>query len=645
MFSLTDPFFWLSLIGIFISFFITFYIPGRVILGNLKIEHKYALPVITFVVGLTLWAWQGYILALLNLRILSYLYLIIFVGIYIYKKYYRDISFSLNLFKKIDVIVLIIAIFGIAAQILPYLHMGQKTDEGVILKQYSIDHVWHAGITLDLVDHFPPNEPGMSGIVLIDYHYWFNLITADLIRVFHLPLMPTQFIGIYPLASVLLLFVGYYFAKLIYDNKLFIRLFLFFLFFSGDASMWLTLFLQQKFNLSFASLINNGTKFIDTPAFAYSMIVGLTAFYLIFQEKKKISKKIIIISALLFGSLFEFKIYTGMVFMFGFAALASFALLKKRFDIVLTFILASLFGAFVFFPNVSSSSGLIFLPFEVPRDFITQRTLGFYDWELRWRIYQDHHNYLRIIQYGIYMSGIYLFVQFGLQLIGLIPWKKTLQILSLYRTIPLYMIVISGFILGLFFYQTVGGANIWEFLLPAGFILSLLTALTITTILNGKNKIVRLFVIAIIIIFVIPRWGATAYEDLHKEFLSGFHGISNEEYASYAYLEKNVPKNTIVMVVNHAGHVDLVSHIKIFSGVQLYLSGEGTRQTLTPEILKRRNLLTAVKGEYNENNFAILNSEKVKYLYYYGEIPQNMINRKGLTVVFKNKEATIVRID
>lgn len=645
MYSLTDSTFWFSLIGIVFSFFVAFYIPGRVVLGKFKLEHTYALHVIAVVVGITLWAWQGYLLGLLDLRFVSYLYLIVFLGIFIYQGYFRRFSFSWNIFKKVDLVVLLIATFGIAAQVLPYLHMGQKTDQGVIIKQYSVDHVWHAGITLDLVKNFPPHEPGMSGIILIDYHYWFNLITADLVRVFHLPLVPTQFLGMYPLASLLLLFVGYYFARLIYDNKLFVRLFLFFLFFSGDASMWLILFMQQQLTLSLSSLINNGVRFVDTPAFAYSIIVGLTAFYLIFQEKKRLSKKMIVLAALLFGSLFEFKVYTAIVCMFGFAALAGYAFFKKRWDLIICFVLASLSGAFVFFPNVSSSSGLFFLPFELPRDFITQRVLGFYDWELRWRIYQDHHNYIRIIQYGIYMSVVYLVVQFGIQLLGLFPWRRSLQVLSAARALPLYTIIISGMILAFFFYQTVGGANIWEFLLPAGFILSLFTALILTLLLKKTPMVVKVVVLSIVILFVIPRWGITVAEEFKNEYLSGFHGITNEEYTSYEYLKNNVTDDARVMVVNHQSPVILVSYIKMFSGVPLYLSGEGTRQQLTPEIQKRRDLVKSMQNGYTGNNSAILNSEKVKYLYYYGQAPQELMGKKGFTVVFRNREATIIRID
>ncbi|MGH7203670.1 MAG: hypothetical protein ACREHC_04475, partial [Candidatus Levyibacteriota bacterium] len=504
MYSITDSLFWLSLIGIYISFFIAFYIPGYVIVADQKIKQKNAVHVIAITIGIALWAWQGYIFGQMHLRWLSYLYLLTFAAIFVFKKYYQGITFPLKAIGNMDKIILFTVIIGAAAQIMVYIQMGILTSNGV--NRVTEDHVWHAGLIRELIDRFPPNEPGMAGIVLKDYHYWFNLTTAEVIRVFHLPALQTQFIGMYVLASVLLAFLGYYFAKLIYDNKLFLRLFLFFLFFCGDTSIWLILLLQHKLYLKLDSLIINGTKFVDSPAFAFSILIGLTGYYLLFQTKEKLSKKMIIVIALLFGSLMELKIYTGITFMMGLASLACYSFFKKRFDRVAVFIFATIFGAIIFFPNTSSSGSLFFLPLDIPRDFITQKVLGFSDWELRWFIYKDHANYLRIIQYGIYMSVLYFFVQFGIQLIGLFPNKKIITTLSFEKALPFYTIVITGIFLGLFFYQKVGGANIWEFFLPVGIVLSLLAALNITLFLEDKNKNLRILIIIAIIIFVIPRW-------------------------------------------------------------------------------------------------------------------------------------------
>ncbi len=646
MYSLTDIMYWVSLPEIILAFFIAFYIPGRVILGNHKIEQKNAVHVLAVIIGVALWAWQGYLFGMVHLRWMSYLYLIIFAGLFVIKKYYRGLRFSLPSVKKVDLIIVLIGIVGIFGQIIPYLQMGLKTQDGVVLMSINRDdHVWHAGLVSELVDRFPPNEPAMAGVVLKDYHYWFNLITADIIRVFHLPPFQTQFMGMYPLASFLLLFLGYYLARLIYDKKIFVRLFLFFLFFSGDAALWAMLIWQHKFTASVSSLINNGTKFVDSPAFAYSMLIGLAGFYLLFQAKEKLSKRLIIVIALLFGSLLELKVYTGLTFMLGLGGFACFAFFKKRFDTVWVFVLAGILGAVTFFPNTSPGGGLLFIPFEIPRDFISQKVLGLHDWELRWWIYQDHANYLRVIQYGIYMSLVYLAIQFGIQLIGLFPSKRLVKTLSFERAIPLYIIIISGMILGLFFYQKIGGANVWEFFLPAIIILSLLTSLTIALLLEKAHTIIKVIVVCLIVIIIIPRWFLTVTFTFSNEYLYPFHGISNDENASYQYLHNAVSKDAVTLFADDNHNVAYVSYAKMLSGAQLYWSGEGVRQKETPEILKRRAVAKEVKYGTDNRKFELLKREHIGYLYYYGPVPHTILSDKRVRVVFQNKAATIVRLD
>jgi hypothetical protein len=95
----------------------------------------------------------------------------------------------------------------------------------------------------------------MAGIGLKDYHYWFNLLTADLIRVFHLDPLQTQFIGMYILCAILLGIISYSFANYIYPSKTFTRLFIFLLFFSGDVAGWYLLLLKGTFNLNLSRLL------------------------------------------------------------------------------------------------------------------------------------------------------------------------------------------------------------------------------------------------------------------------------------------------------------------------------------------------------------------------------------------------------
>ena len=185
MFSITNINFWLSLIGILASFFTAFYIPGRVVISDFKIKQKNATHILAIIIGLVLWAWQSYIFEFIHLSWLSYLYLILFFAFYLYKKYYRELKISFKSLKFKELVLLAIVIPGVLAQTMSYFQMGLKTNMGIILTSHNLaDHLWHAGLISELIDRFPPDEPGMAGVSLKDYHYWFNLVTADLILIF-----------------------------------------------------------------------------------------------------------------------------------------------------------------------------------------------------------------------------------------------------------------------------------------------------------------------------------------------------------------------------------------------------------------------------------------------------------------------------
>lgn len=603
-----------------------------------------AIPVVSIIVGITLWTWQAYVFGSLHIRWASYIYLIIFLAFFA-KNYLRSFKkIVLPSFGSLDPVLIFLGIIGVLAQTFQYYDFGLKTKQGVIITSYnSADHIWHASLVRELITRFPLNEPGLAGVPLKDYHYWFNLCTADLIRVFHLPILQTQFIGMYLLASILLGFIGYFLAKSLYDNKTFLRLFLFFLFFAGDASMWVLLIFRGNFDLTLSSIVNNAAKFIDSPAYSYSMIVALACLYLAFLFRKEASKRYIMLMALMFGSLFEFKVYTAIVFLAGLGLLALLELLKKRTSILFTFILSCILGAIIFLPGLSSASELFYLPFAMPRDFLTQKIFGLLDWQLRWQIYADHNNYLRLYEYGIFMSIIYCVCQFGIQLVGVLPTRNVRRILGFEKLLPLYAIILTAFIIGLQFYQAIGGANIWEFFLPAEIILSLLTALIIATYLEGKSKVLRWLIFASLFIIIIPRWAATVSEGIKTEYLSGFHGLTNAEYVSYQYIENNIPYSQAVLAINNK-YVAQASLLKVITGRDFYLSGEGARQQKTPEIIKRENIVKQIKSGKLQNESPLLKKAGVYYIYIAGNTDFLPLPDATYQVIFHNNAATIIKL-
>ncbi|MBU2632558.1 hypothetical protein KKG52_02470, partial [Patescibacteria group bacterium] len=277
--------------------------------------------------------------------------------------------------------------------------------------------------------------------------------------------------------SILLGLIAYLLANVIFKSKLFIRLFLFFLYFSGDMVGWFMVILRHRFDLNADWLFENGTVLMDSPGRGFATVISLAGFYLLFTNKEQISKKNIFIVGLLFGSLMGFKIYLAIPLIFGLFCMAFFNTIKKNFSYLFIFIIASIFFAIQFLPLNASSGGLFYLPFNIPREFFVQRAFDMSYIDLRLKIYSDHNNYFRLLEYGILMSIGYLLIQFGVKFFGVIPLRKTVKIIGLDLYVFFYSSLIFSFILGLFFFQKIGGANIWEFFLFSSLMLSILASL------------------------------------------------------------------------------------------------------------------------------------------------------------------------
>jgi hypothetical protein len=209
----------------------------------------------------------------------------------------------------------------------------------------------------------------------------------------------------------------------------------------------------------------------------------------------------------------------------------------------------------------------------------------------------------------------------------------------------LYTGILSAFFLGLFFYQTVGGANIWEFFLAGAPLLSLMVALNLALLLYRKPFVIRLLILTAVVIFVIPQWLLSIEGYIHDEYFATFHGVSENQIASFDFINEKTPQNSIIFVANQPEY-SYASVLNLFIQRDIYLSGNGVRQILTPELVKRRNEVATVSDSTNDVEIkSILQKEHVQYIYFYGK-PKNgsSLKQANLRVIFANDVATIFQV-
>jgi hypothetical protein len=644
------------LLFLFIPLFIiaavfAFYIPGRVVLGKQLNLSKLGIFATSCILGIVLWGWQGYIFGFLQVRWVSYLYLLLFLAIYLKKRYFHLESIKIK-FKKIDFITILLVSIGIFGQIMPFVKTGLTSSKGLFMSSYNYcDHVWHAALAQELAIKFPPSEPGLSGVALTNYNFWFHLVVGEFSRVFHLPLLSAQFSGLYIIAPILLAMIGYVFAVIVHNSKSFIRIFLFFLFFSGDAIGWLFSIVNRSLTLNMSQGISDAIKFMDTPGYGLSLIIALAAFYIFLVAKNHFSRKTILIIGLLVGSLIGFKIYMGIGFLLGFGSLSLFGLMKKNFSYLWIFIFAVFFSVIQFFPFNGNSGGLFFLLLETPRSFIAQKGLNLGQIDQRWSIYFHHRNYFRLAEYGVLISSLYLFAQFGIKVFGFFPLRKSLKILGIDFFVLLYSILLSSLIMGMFFYQRVGGGNIWQFLLPVSLILTVFISLNLTIIFSKLSKIVITILIILITLFTIPSWVNLAVGVFYADYSSSFHGISNAELESYNFLKNHTSKDSELLIIDQPslGGCPIASIAKVLTERRLFFSGTGVSGAIPPEYIRRERNVTFIKSNNDDKKvIEVLKNDNIDYIIIYNSSPiatsSPLLKNIFLEKVFSNELTNILKV-
>ena len=325
MLSIFDISFWLYFVEFLVAVFLAFFIPGDLLLRRLNLS-LFQRIILGTIVGMVLWGWQGFVFGYLGLRFLSYLYIIILLLLWIriYSREFLRAIINRAVFINIDWIVVVLIILGVVIQLSSVWFNGVYVKEGLFFCCGNLfDSILHTSLTNQIVKDIPPYEPGMYGEIVHNYHYWGNMIVGELIRVFHLPLIPTQNQHIMFLVSVFLGLSGVAFGQISGLGKSFYRWLVFFLYMGGDLIFLLVSFMRQEINFQMSS-IEDGAKFLVNPPRAISIVilfVGLSMF-LIWLKKKNFSLGLLTVFVLV--STIGFKVYTGFFVLTGLFGLLVF---------------------------------------------------------------------------------------------------------------------------------------------------------------------------------------------------------------------------------------------------------------------------------------------------------------------------------
>lgn len=631
-----------------LAIIIAWYIPGRVVIKGLFQKKSDAEKIIlAIIVGMVIWGYQALLFGYLNARFLTYIYLLIFMLIWIRTRSTKRVLLNIKVVSvlKENYLLILIFLFGVIGQTQQFLITGFIFSDGIHVFTGSSDDVfWHSALINQLASNVPPYQPGMVPIIVKNYHYISNLIVADLIRVFHLPLLPTQFQYMNIFLSLMIGLVGYILGQALKLSKKGVIFLVFIFYFSSDVIYLISFVGRGVFEFGVHPL-EDGTMLLENPPRAFANIVVLTSVVFLIELLKKKDIRAGLLLSLLAGITIGLKVHHGILILSSLGFLSLYFLMTRQIKMLIYPLLAVLISALVYLP-VNKGAGLpVFVLFEISRILIAEKRLGFTHLELARQIYEQHNNFLQVWRMYLTMLLIFLIGEFGIKNIGFIPLRKTIKKITTPVYLFLYGGILATIIFGTFFIQPVAGADIFNFYLSSSLFLGVLTAVSIDRWLSVKNKSLFILMISLILVITIPRWiyktlPITQYASYTKPV------ISAEELKAMDFVKKRTEKEALVLVVNKGQWDSMYPYVSVFTNRAMFLSGQVIMSRHGVSYTQREKVVSELQNTKNTERFKeLLEDNKITHLYFYGEpdsqvvIPQ-IIGKK----IFYNNTITIYKV-
>lgn len=643
MITLTNPFFWFNFLVFIFSVFLSFYIPGVLLIRKINISHS-SKVILGIIIGMTLWAWQGFVFGYLHLRFLTYVYLIFALIVYL-----RNFKFQVKLpkLKRIDLLIVLIIFSGMLIQLIPVIGFGLEFGKGTYLCcANNDDFLYHTALTNSITKSFPPMEPGISGETVKNYHYWSNLVVAELSRVFNLQVFFTQFQFINLFLSLFLGLTVLTFASLLKISKSFTRWLVFLIYFGGDGIFFILLVLGRNFSsLRNVLPLEDGSTFLYNPPRAFSIVLAFAALSLFIVWIKQKNKLAGILSMILFASTVGFKVYTNLFFMIGLPFLIIYFLYKKQFRNIPVVALFFPLTAIVYLSNNASAGGLFWAPFHLANDFIVQPTFNLSKLELARQVYMSHNNYLRVFQYELIFLLISMIAIFGTKIVALFQSFKSLSRLGDELLILVSAGIIGSYFIGSFFLQQSGGANTFNFVVSSWIFLSIPAALA----LDFWQKRLRRFIMTIIILFILltsVRVADNTYFNILQFSKFGYLFVGNDFKEAFNFIKNRTDSNSLMIVDPNFGYDRYSPFVEAFTKRQMFVSGEKILESHNVDIRKRQKVRDIIFKSISEDLIAKeLIENKIDYiLLWEGDALYSGKNSFTRTV-FQNEKIRILKVD
>lgn len=409
------------------------------------------------------------------------------------------------------------------------------------------DGVWHIAL-IESLSRFDFSLPIMAGEVLTNYHFGFDLLLAIIHRISNIPPVTLYFQIVPPILAVAVGLLTYKLVITITKSKLQAWWSTFFVYFGGSFGWLVGLLKDGKFGGESMFWANQSVSTLINPPYALSLIVLLAGLVCLYDYFQKPNTKRLLLTSLLFGSLFIIKIYAGVIVSFSLMLLWITTSIRRRIrvkELTLLLFCTGVISLLLFLPfNHLSTSLLVFSPLWFPHTMLSfSDRLGWFKLEqARLAYFQSHLWFKWALAEGLALS-IFIVGNLGTRIIGFYSIK---QVWHKDYVGKLLLIGLSvSIVIPLLFIQKGNPWNTIQFFYYTQFFLAILAGLTIGGILesNKTKNIIKIIVVVVAIAMTIP----TTWITLKDNYLPPRppSRISNEELEALDFLKRQ-PKGVVL---------------------------------------------------------------------------------------------------
>lgn len=491
---------------------VAFFLPGYLLVGfkdeNLPIKIFLAIC-IGFCTNTLVAYLSGYLLS-------KYIYFVVvlYIGISILAlittKKLRDFSDLMVLPRSIkaNLAAIFIIVSGTIFQTVELIKSGWVYSFGVgFFGPLARDGVWHQALVNQLVKQVPPINPGTSGEILSNYHYFYDLLVALTHKLTGIPVMDLIF-RFYPILFSLLLGLGsYLFANRLFKNKFAALIGLYFVYF-GSSFGWIVEFLRERhFGGESAFWASQSVSMNLNPPFAISILTFLAGLYLFHKitiQKSQV-RPLLLPLVILWGSLIGFKAYGGTVVL-GALFLVSWQWLifKKDLSYFKIFIPILIISLLVFLPqNKMSGALLVFAPFWFIHSMVDLNDrVGWQRLSLARQAYLERGQWLKFTLAEVLGLVIFIIGNLGVKFVSLLTLITFIKVKLWNKPIYSFIFFVSflSLIIPILFIQKGNPWNTIQFMYYFLFLMSFFAGFVLLTMIKRLAMSLKIITIATVIL-------------------------------------------------------------------------------------------------------------------------------------------------